>query len=89
LRTLVSLLRRCQLSLPKEVAVKLLGMILIALGLVGLVWGGITYTTREKLVDIGPIHATREQTHNIPLPPIAGAAALIGGVVLLVAGRKT
>jgi hypothetical protein len=64
-------------------------MILIALGLVGLVWGGITYTTREKLVDIGPIHATREQTHNDPLPPIAGAAALIGGVVLLVAGRKT
>ena len=68
---------------------KQLGMILIALGLVGLVWGGITYTTREKLVDIGPIHATREQTHNVPLPPIAGAAALIGGVVLLVAGRKT
>ena len=68
---------------------KPLGMILIALGLVGLVWGGITYTTREKLVDIGPIHATREQTHNVPLPPIAGAAALIGGVVLLVAGRKT
>jgi len=49
---------------------KALGMILIALGLVGLVWGGITYTTREKLVDIGPIHATREQTHNVPLPPI-------------------
>ena len=68
---------------------KPLGMILIALGLVGLVWGGITYTTREKLVDIGPIHATREQTHNVPLPPIAGAAALIGGVVLLVAGRRT
>ena len=68
---------------------KPLGMILIALGLVGLVWGGITYATREKLVDIGPIHATREQTHNVPLPPIAGAAALIGGVVLLVAGRKT
>ena len=68
---------------------KALGMILIALGLVGLVWGGITYTTREKLVDIGPIHATREQTHNVPLPPILGAAARIGGVVLLVAGRKT
>ena len=68
---------------------KPLGMILIALGLVGLVWGGITYTTREKLIDIGPIHATRDQTHNIPLPPILGAVALIGGVVLLVAGRKT
>jgi drug/metabolite transporter (DMT)-like permease len=75
--------------LPKEVAVnKTLGIILIALGLFGLVWGGFTYTTREKLVDIGPIHATREQTHNVPLPPILGAAALIGGVVLLVAGRK-
>jgi hypothetical protein len=74
---------------PKEVAVnKTLGMILIALGLFGLAWGGFTYTTREKVVDIGPIHATREKTHNVPLPPIAGAIALIGGVVLLVAGRK-
>lgn len=67
---------------------KTLGLILVALGLVGLAWGGFTYTTREKVVDIGPIHATREQTHNIPLPPIAGAAALIGGAVLLVASRK-
>ena len=67
---------------------KTLGMILIALGLFGLAWGGFTYTTREKIVDIGPIHATREKTHNVPLPPIAGAVALIGGVLLLVAGRK-
>ena len=67
---------------------KTLGVILIALGLVGLAWGGFTYTTREKLVDIGPLHATREETHNVPLPPILGAVALIGGVVLLVAGRK-
>ena len=67
---------------------KTLGIILIALGLFGLAWGGFTYTTREKVVDIGPIHATREKTHNVPLPPIAGAVALIGGVVLLVARRK-
>ena len=67
---------------------KTLGVILIVLGLFGLVWGGFTYTSREKVVDIGPIHATREKTHNVPLPPIAGAVALIGGVVLLVAGRK-
>jgi len=67
---------------------KVLGILLIVLGLFGLAWGGLTYTTREKVVDIGPIHATREKTHNIPLPPIAGAAALIGGVVLLVAGKK-
>jgi hypothetical protein len=58
------------------------GVIPIALGLFGLAWGGFTYTTREKAVDIGPIHATREKTHNVPLPPMAGAAALIGGVVL-------
>ena len=67
---------------------KTLGVILIVLGLFGLAWGGFTYTTREKVVDSGPIHATREETHNVPLPPIVGAVALIGGVVLLVAGRK-
>ena len=65
-----------------------LGIVLIVLGLVGLVWGSSTFTTREKVVDIGPIHATREKTHNVPLTPIAGAVALIGGVVLLVAGKK-
>jgi drug/metabolite transporter (DMT)-like permease len=74
---------------PKEAAVtKILGIILIGLGVVALAWGGFTYTTQEKVVDIGPIHATREQTHNVPLTPIAGAVALIGGVVLLVAGKK-
>ena len=65
-----------------------IGVIQIVLGLVGLAWGGFTYTTREKVVDIGPIHATRDQTHNVPLPPIAGAVALIAGVVLLVAGGR-
>jgi hypothetical protein len=67
---------------------KTLGFVLIILGLVGLAWGGISYTTRETVVDIGPIHATRDKAHNIPLPPIAGAVALIGGIVLLVAGGK-
>jgi len=84
------LLRDCQLPPPpKEAAVKkTLGMILIGLGLVGLAWGGFTYTTREKVVDIGPIHATREKTNHVPLPPIAGAVALIAGIVLLVAPGK-
>jgi hypothetical protein len=67
---------------------KTLGLVLIVLGLVGLAWGGISYTTRETVVDIGPIHATRDKTHNIPLPPIAGAVALIGGILLLVAGSN-
>jgi hypothetical protein len=76
-------------GLRKDTAVnKTLGIILIVLGLFGLAWGGFTYTTTEKIVDIGPIHATRDKTHDVPLPPIAGAVALIGGVVLLVAGRK-
>jgi hypothetical protein len=67
---------------------KALGITLIALGVFGLVWGGITYTTREKVVDIGPIHATRDQTHNVIVPPIAGAVVLLGGVALLLAGKK-
>jgi drug/metabolite transporter (DMT)-like permease len=67
---------------------KTLGIILIALGLVGLAWGGFSYTTREKVVDVGPIHATRDKTHDVPLPPIFGAVAIIGGVVLLAAGKK-
>ena len=63
-------------------------MILVALGLFGLAWGGFTYTTREKVIDIGPIHATRDKTHHVPLSPIAGAVALVGGVALLLTGKK-
>jgi hypothetical protein len=67
---------------------KTIGAIMIALGLIGLVWGGFSYTTREKVVDIGPIHATREKTHNIPVAPIAGALVLVGGVALIAIGKK-
>ena len=49
---------------------------------------GITYTTREKVVDLGPIQVTAEKTNTIPLPPIVGAIALVGGIVLLVMGSK-
>ena len=81
--------RHTVLPPSKETAVKkTLGVILIVLGVFRLAWGGFTYTTQEKVVDIGPIHATRDETHNVPLPPIAGAAALVGGIFLLVAGRK-
>ena len=67
---------------------KTLGVILIVLGVAGLAWGGFSYTTREKVVDIGPIHATRDQTHTVLFPPIAGALALIGGIVLLAAPKR-
>jgi len=68
---------------------KSLGVILIVLGLLGMAWGGFTYTTREKVVDIGPIHASRDKTHTVPLSPIAGALALAGGIVLVVSARKS
>jgi drug/metabolite transporter (DMT)-like permease len=67
---------------------KTLGVILIVLGLVGLAWGGFTYTTREKVVDVGPIHASRDKTHTVPLPPIVGAVALVAGVILVAAGKN-
>jgi drug/metabolite transporter (DMT)-like permease len=67
---------------------RILGALLIVLGLAGLVWGGITYTTRQKVLDVGPIHASRDKTHTVPLPPIVGAIALVGGVVLIAAGKS-
>jgi hypothetical protein len=67
---------------------KTLGIILIALGLIGLIWGGFSYTTRQRVADIGPLHASRDKTHTVPLPPVLGVVALAGGVALLVAGKS-
>ncbi len=67
---------------------KMVAVILIALGVLALAYQGITFTTRDKVVDVGPIHVTTEKTNSIPLPPILGAIALIGGIVLLLADRK-
>jgi uncharacterized membrane protein len=66
----------------------LIGIILIVIGIVALAYQGITYTTREKVVDIGPIQMTAEKTKTLPLPPIVGGVALVGGIVLLVMGNK-
>ena len=67
---------------------KLIGVILIVVGVVALALGGIQYTTREKVLDIGPITATAEKQHSIPLSPIAGIAAVAGGIALVVAGSR-
>ena len=69
-------------------ATLVVGILLIVIGIVSLAYQGITYTTREKVVDLGPVEATREKTNRIPLPPILGGLALVGGVVLLVTARK-
>ena len=66
----------------------IIAIILIVLGIAAFAYQGITYTTREKVVDIGSVHVTSEKTNTIPLPPIVGAIALVGGIVLLVVGRK-
>lgn len=66
----------------------LIGIILVALGIAAFAYQGITYTTREKVVDIGSMHITAEKTRTLPLTPIAGFLALAGGIVLLVAGSR-
>jgi uncharacterized membrane protein YidH (DUF202 family) len=66
----------------------LVGILLIVLGVIGLAVGGINYTRREKVIDIGPIEATAEKHERIPVSPIVGGLALAAGVVLLVAGNR-
>ena len=66
----------------------IIGIVLIVLGVVALGYEGITYTTREKVVDIGPLKASVEKKKTIPLSPVLGGAALIGGIVLVLAGSR-
>ncbi len=66
----------------------LLGIILIILGVLALAYQGITYTTREKVVDLGPLKITADKEKSIPLPPILGALALAGGIVLVFVGVR-
>lgn len=65
-----------------------LGAILIVLGLAALAYQGITYTSREKVIDIGPLEATAERQKTIPLPPIMGIVAVAAGVALVVVGMR-
>jgi drug/metabolite transporter (DMT)-like permease len=68
---------------------KPLGLILVVLGVLALVYQGFTYTTQKKVLDVGPIQATKQEHHTVPLPPILGALALIGGVIILASDRKS
>jgi hypothetical protein len=63
-------------------------IILIAVGVMALAYQGFTYTTREKVIDLGPVHVTSERTKTLPLPPIVGMITVVSGFVLLVVGRK-
>jgi hypothetical protein len=62
---------------------RIIGIVLIVIGVIALLYGGITYTRKEKVLDIGPIEATAERRHTIPLPPVVGVIALVGGIVMV------
>ena len=65
-----------------------IGVILIVIGIFAFAYQGISYTSREKVVDLGPIQMTAEKTKTLPLPPIVGGISLVGGIVLLVVGKR-
>jgi len=62
---------------------KTIGVILVVLGVAGLAWGGLSWTTRDTIVDAGPIEITADKTERVPLPPIVGGLLLVAGVVLI------
>jgi hypothetical protein len=68
---------------------KIVGILLIVVGVLALAYGGFSYTKREKIVDVGPIEATAKTRETVPLPPVLGGLALAGGIVLLIAGSRT
>ena len=68
--------------------VALVGIVLIILGVAALAYQGFTYTSRETVVDIGPIKATADRQKTVPIPPIAGVVAVVAGVALVVAGKR-
>jgi hypothetical protein len=67
---------------------RILGIVLIVLGVIGLAYGGITYTRRQQTVNLGPLSATVKEKETIPFPPIAGAIALVVGAGLFIAGGR-
>jgi len=69
--------------------ITVVGLVLIVVGLVALVYQGITYTSHETVIDIGPLHATAHRQKTLPLPPVLGIAAVASGVALLIVGLRT
>ncbi len=68
---------------------KIAGTLLIVFGIVALVFGGISWTDRDTVVDLGPIEAQTEERETIPLSPIVGIASVVGGIALLVVGSRS
>ena len=72
-----------------KVPLMIIGIALVALGLIALAYQGITYTSRETIVDIGPLKATADRQRTIPLPPVLGGLALAGGVAVLIGSARS
>jgi drug/metabolite transporter (DMT)-like permease len=69
-------------------AATIVGILLIFVGIAGLAFGGFSFTRKEKVLDLGPIQATADKKESLPVPPLLGALAIVGGVVLLAAGAR-
>ena len=68
--------------------IAMIGVVLIVFGLAALAYQGFTYTSRETIIDIGPVHATADRDKTLPLPPVVGGVAVAAGVLLLIAGAR-
>lgn len=66
----------------------IIGIILIAIGIIALAYGGFSYTKREKVIDAGPLQVSADREKTVPLPPILGGICLVGGIVLVVVGSR-
>jgi uncharacterized membrane protein YidH (DUF202 family) len=66
----------------------IVGIILIAIGIIALAYGGFTYTTREKVIDAGPLQVSADKQHHVPFSPILGGMSLVGGIILVLAGNR-
>lgn len=66
---------------------KAIGFVLIVVGLLGLAWGGFSYTRKEKVVDLGPVDISKEKKESVPIPPVAGLVAVVVGGILVVKDR--
>ena len=67
---------------------KIAGIVLIVLGVLALAYGGFSYTREKKVIDLGPVQATTKTRETVPVPPLLGAAAIVGGIALVVVGAR-
>jgi uncharacterized membrane protein len=66
----------------------LIGIVLIVIGVVALAYGGFSFTTSEKVAEVGPLKIEKDKTRSVPLPPVLGGLALVGGIVLVAVGAR-